>query len=123
MMSLVTAAARAAAIVFGISAPAALAQKLLAGSGLRETLIVHQLSWPGALWLVGLIEAFTYGLAALLLAFLAARSYWRGLFPAKINWLALAAASAAGCVLLSSKNSSLVSPSTKTSASPAVARI
>jgi membrane protease YdiL (CAAX protease family) len=82
--------------VFGITAFAALVQKLVAGSGLIESLIVHQLSWPGALWLVDFVETFSFGLAALLFAFLAARPYWRELFPQKINWQALGVAGIAG---------------------------
>jgi membrane protease YdiL (CAAX protease family) len=96
MINFLTTAVRAGAIVFGITALATLVQKLVAGSGLRESLIVHQLSWPGALWLVEFVETFTFGIAALLFAFLAARHYWRELFPQKVNWLALAAAGVAG---------------------------
>jgi membrane protease YdiL (CAAX protease family) len=96
MKDFVTAAVRAGAIVFGISALAALAQKLVAASGMRESLIVHQLSWPGALWLAEFVSVFTYGLAVLLLASLAARPYWRELFPQRINWLALGAACVSG---------------------------
>jgi membrane protease YdiL (CAAX protease family) len=91
MMSFVTAAARAGAIVFGITALATLVQKLVASSGLRESLIVHQLSWPGALWLVQFVEAFTFGLAVLLFASLVARPYWRELLPQKLKWLQLGA--------------------------------
>lgn len=96
MKDFATAAARAGAIVFGISALAALAQKLVENSGLRESLIVRQLSWPGALWLAEFVSVFTFGLAVLLLAFLAARPYWRELFPQRISWLALGAAGASG---------------------------
>jgi Type II CAAX prenyl endopeptidase Rce1-like len=96
MTNFLSAAARAAAIVFGISALAGLVQRLVANSGLRESLIVHQLSWPGALWLVEFVEIFTFGVAVLLFAFLVARPHWRGLFPQKINWLTLGAACVSG---------------------------
>jgi membrane protease YdiL (CAAX protease family) len=96
MVNFVAVAARAAAIVFGISALAAIIQKLVAGSGLNESLITHQLSWPGALVIAGFIESFTFGLAVLLLASLIARPYWRELLPQKMNWITLGAASLAG---------------------------
>lgn len=81
MLNFLTAAARAGAIVFGITALATLVQKLVFNSGLRETPIVHQLSWPGALWLAKFLETFTFGFAVLLFAFLVAKPYWRALFP------------------------------------------
>jgi hypothetical protein len=87
---------RAATIVFGIAALAALLNLMLANSGLRAFLILHQLSIPGSLLLVHAMESFTYAFAVLLIAYLFAVNYWRQLFPDKIKWPFVLAAMIAG---------------------------
>jgi membrane protease YdiL (CAAX protease family) len=89
-------AVRAATAVFGIAAFASLLSRLIANSGSREFLLVHQLSIPGSLLLVHALENFAYGLALLLIAYLFAARYWHQLFPDRIRWSVLALSLVAG---------------------------
>ena len=82
-------AIRAFVIVLGITALASLINKLLANSGLRMWLLLNQQDIPLALWLASLVEHLAYGILVVLICFAVARSYWRSLFPEKINWLLL----------------------------------
>ncbi len=87
-------ALRTAALVLGVAALATLINKLVANSGLREWLLLNQLSVPGALYAVEAVATFTYGLAALLISYFVARSYWRDMFPEVLSWKLLV-----GCLL------------------------
>jgi Type II CAAX prenyl endopeptidase Rce1-like len=87
---------RSACIVLGISALALLVQRLVGASGLREWLIMRQLSLPGALYMVEALESFTYGLAAIAAAYGVARPYWRELFPYRFILPKFAVCAAAG---------------------------
>jgi hypothetical protein len=86
LQTLIT-AIRAAAIVFGITAFATLFSKLVAATDLRSTLIMHQLSIPGALFAVQLLEHLTFAFMVFLFAYLVSHNYWRTLFPERIRWL------------------------------------
>lgn len=88
MQSLST-AVRAAVIVLGIAALAALINRLVADSGLRLWLLMKQQSLPGSLWAASAVEHFTYALAVLLVGLLVAKDYWRELLPARLSlpWL------------------------------------
>jgi membrane protease YdiL (CAAX protease family) len=79
-------AIRSATVVFGIAAFGTLISRLVANSGLREYLILHQLSIPGSLYMVNALESFTYAFAVLLIAYLFSGFYWRDLFPDRIHW-------------------------------------
>jgi hypothetical protein len=81
---------RAAILVLGISALGTLFTRLLFAAGLREFLIMHQKSIPGAVTIVSALEHLAYGLTVLVLALLVARGYRRQLFPAHMRWLMLA---------------------------------
>jgi membrane protease YdiL (CAAX protease family) len=74
-------ALRAAALVVGITAIAVLIDRAVAGSGLSQVLLMRQQTLPGALYLLSAINALTYAAAVLVLAALAAKGYWRSLFP------------------------------------------
>jgi membrane protease YdiL (CAAX protease family) len=89
-------AIRSTTVVFGIAAFGTLINRLVANSGLREYLILHQISIPGSLFIVNALENFTYGLAVLLIAYLFAGFYWRDLFPDRIRWSTMAVAFVAG---------------------------
>jgi hypothetical protein len=79
-------AIRSATVVFGIAAFATLINSLIANSGLREYLIYNQATIPGSLFLVNVLQSFTYAFAVLLVAYLYAGFYWRDLFPERIRW-------------------------------------
>jgi membrane protease YdiL (CAAX protease family) len=89
-------ALRTAALVFGVAALATLINRLVANSGLREWLLLNQLSIPGALYTVEAVATFTYGAAALLVSYFVARSYWRDMFPEVLSWKLLIGCLAAG---------------------------
>jgi Type II CAAX prenyl endopeptidase Rce1-like len=89
-------AVRAATVVFGIAALASLLNRMMANSGLREFLLMKQLSIPGSLTLVNGLESFTYGIAVVLVAYIFAARYWRELFPNKIRWWLVMLAGLAG---------------------------
>jgi membrane protease YdiL (CAAX protease family) len=82
-------AIRAATAVFGIAAIASLINRVIANSGLRDFLILHQLSIPGSLFFVHALESFAYAFAVLIIAYLFATRYWRDLFPERIRWSVL----------------------------------
>jgi hypothetical protein len=92
----VSTALRGGIIVFGITALAAMIQKLVGQSGIDLFLITNQLSIPGALGLADFIGTFTIGIATLLIAYLVASSYWRTLFPHPFDWSKLVGCLAAG---------------------------
>jgi membrane protease YdiL (CAAX protease family) len=87
---------RAATIVFGIAALASLFSRLIANSGLRELLILHQLSIPGSLIFLSAMDSFAYAFAVLLVAYVFAANYWRELFPERIRWTFVLGAVLAG---------------------------
>jgi hypothetical protein len=94
----VSTALRGGIIVFGITALAAMIQKLVGQSGIGLFLITNQLSIPGALGLADFVETFTIGIATLLIALLVANSYWRTLLPHPFGWRKLWGCLAAGLV-------------------------
>jgi hypothetical protein len=61
-------AIRAIVIVLGIAAFAALANRLLAESGLQHWLLMRQQTMPGALWLASAAQHLGYGFFALVAA-------------------------------------------------------
>jgi hypothetical protein len=71
-------AVRTAVLVFGIAGLASLVTKLIAQSAIG-----------------GWLTPFTFAIAALLISYLIARSYWRDLFPDRMNWILLI-----GCLLI-----------------------
>jgi Type II CAAX prenyl endopeptidase Rce1-like len=93
-----TTALRATVLVFGISALATLANRAVANSGVNEWLLMNQLSFPGAIWFARVINTFTFGIAVVVIAFVVARNYWRGLLPGQMRWVVFAAAMTAGLV-------------------------
>lgn len=82
-------AIRAAVLVLGIVALAALISRMAFDSGLRFWLLMQQQWLPGALWGVSAVEHLTYGIAVVLLCSCVARGYWRSLFPGHVSiaWL------------------------------------
>jgi hypothetical protein len=82
----ITTAMRVAALVFGISALAALANRGVANSGITQWLLMHQQGMPGAVFVASVIGTFTYGFAVLLVTYLVSRNYWRELFPDRMRW-------------------------------------
>jgi membrane protease YdiL (CAAX protease family) len=97
MQSLST-ALRTAAIVLGIAALASLFNRMLADSGLRFWLLMKQQTLPGVLGAVSALEYLTYGLCVIVISYLIARSYWREMFPERLNFKWLAACFAIGTV-------------------------
>ena len=89
---------RAAIIVFGIAAVAALANRLISDSGLQMWFLMRQQTLPGALWMASAVQNFLYGLAALAAAWFVARNYWAALFPPEMNALQLLLCFAGGIV-------------------------
>jgi len=97
-MQTLSTAIRAAVLVLGIAALASLANRLVAESGLRFWLLMHQQTTPGALWAVSALEHLTYGLLVILICYVVARGYWRMLFPEHLSIVKLAAWFGAGVV-------------------------
>ncbi len=95
-MQAITTAMRVVALVFGISALAALVNRGVANSGFNQWLLMQQQNLPGAVSIASVIGTFTYGLAVLLVAYLVARNYWRELFPDRMRWLLFAGCLVAG---------------------------
>ncbi len=89
-------AARAVAMVIGITAAASLLDRLIANSGLQQFILLHQFDLPGSLFLASVLDNFTYGAAVLLMGWMVARTYWHQLFPANLRWKVLALSLVAG---------------------------
>jgi Type II CAAX prenyl endopeptidase Rce1-like len=95
LLTLMT-AFRAVVIVMGISALASLLNKFVTNSNISGWLLMHQMSFPGAVWAVEVITVFTYGAAVLLISYLVAKGYWWSLFPDRLRWTLLVVSLAAG---------------------------
>jgi Type II CAAX prenyl endopeptidase Rce1-like len=80
---------RAAIIVFGIAAVAALANRLMSDSGLQMWFLMRQQTLPGALWMASAVQNLFYGVVAFIAAWFVARNYWAALFPPRMNLLQL----------------------------------
>ncbi len=96
VLQAITVAMRVAVLVFGISALAALASRGLANSGFNQWVLMKQQSIPWAISIANVVGAFSYGFAALFIAYLVSRNYWRELFPDRMRWLLFGGCLAAG---------------------------
>jgi membrane protease YdiL (CAAX protease family) len=88
-MNSLTIVMRATAIVVGIATIGVFLDRTLANSGVSQALLMRQQSLPGALTLLGAINALSYAVVVFLMAALVARGYWRSLFPERVNLLLL----------------------------------